>query len=46
MKEGAITDARYAELSEGMRVADDDSLTFVAHARMRQLVARKPEPPR
>ena len=46
VKEGAITDARYAELSEGMRVADDDSLTLVAHARMHQLVARKPEPPR
>ena len=44
--EGAMTEARYDELSEGMRVADDDPLTLVAHARMHQLVARKPEPPR
>jgi hypothetical protein len=26
-----------------MRVADDDPLTSVGHARMHQLVARKPE---
>jgi hypothetical protein len=44
VKEGALTDARYDELSEGMRVADDDPQTLVAHARMHQLVARKPEP--
>jgi SAM-dependent methyltransferase len=44
VKEGAMTDARYEEISEGMRVADDDPLTLVAHARMHQLVARKPEP--
>jgi 2-polyprenyl-3-methyl-5-hydroxy-6-metoxy-1,4-benzoquinol methylase len=44
VKEGAITDARYEELSEGMRAADDDPSTLVAHARMHQLVARKPEP--
>lgn len=44
--EDAITEARFEELSEGMRVADDDPLTLVAHARMHQLVARKPEPPR
>jgi SAM-dependent methyltransferase len=46
VKEGAVTEARYDELSEGMRVADDDPLTLVAHARMHQLVARKPEPRR
>ena len=46
VKEGVMTDARFDELSEGMRVADDDPLTLVAHARMHQLVARKPEPPR
>jgi SAM-dependent methyltransferase len=46
VEEGAITEDRYAELAEGRRVADDDPLTLVAHARMHQLVARKPEPPR
>jgi SAM-dependent methyltransferase len=39
--EGAMTEARYEELSEGMRRADDDPSTLVAHARMHQLVARK-----
>jgi SAM-dependent methyltransferase len=43
VKEGAMTEALYDKLSEGMRVADDDPLTSVAHARMHQLVARKPE---
>jgi SAM-dependent methyltransferase len=42
VKEGAITEARYDELSEAMRMADDDPSTLVAHARMHQLVARKP----
>ena len=42
VKEGAITEDRYEELAEGMRVADEDSLTVVAHARMHRLVARKP----
>jgi hypothetical protein len=32
--EGAMTEARYNELSEGMRIADDDPSTLVAHARM------------
>ncbi|HXV35358.1 MAG TPA: methyltransferase domain-containing protein [Gaiellaceae bacterium] len=40
--EGAMTEARFNELSEGMRMADDDPSTLVAHARMHQLVARKP----
>ena len=39
--EGAMTEARYNELSEGMRMANDDPSTLVAHARMHQLVARK-----
>ena len=43
VKEGGMTEARYDEISEGMRAADDDPLTVVAHARMHQLVARKPE---
>ena len=38
---GGMTDARYDEISEAMRAADDDRLTLVAHARMHQLVARK-----
>jgi SAM-dependent methyltransferase len=42
VKEGAMTEERYDELSEGMRAADDDPSTLVAHARMHQLVARKP----
>ena len=46
MREGTMTEAKYNELAEGMRVADDDPSTLVAHARMHQLVARKPEPPR
>jgi SAM-dependent methyltransferase len=45
VKEGAVTEARYNELSDGMRMADDDPSTLVAHARMHQLVARKPAPP-
>ena len=31
-----------ANVGEYMRAADDDPLTLVAHARMHQLVARKP----
>jgi len=46
VREGTMTEARYNELTEGMRMADDDQSTLVAHARMHQLVARKPEPPR
>jgi hypothetical protein len=46
VKEGVLTEARYDENSAGMHVADDDPLTLVAHARMHQLVARKPEPAR
>ena len=42
-KEGVITEARFDELMEGMLAADADPLTLVAHARMHQLVARKPE---
>ena len=45
VKEGALTEARYNELTDGMRMADDDPSTLVAHARMHQLVARKPMPP-
>jgi SAM-dependent methyltransferase len=41
-REGAITEERYKELSDGMSAADDDPATLVAHARMHQLVARKP----
>ena len=37
-----MTDARYEEIAEAMQAADDDPLTLVAHARMHQLVARKP----
>jgi len=39
-----LTDARSDELCEGMRAADDDPPALVAHARMQQLVARKPKP--
>jgi len=42
VKQGAVTVARYDEISEAMRAADDDALTLVAHARMHQLIARKP----
>ena len=42
VKEGGMTAARYEEISEAMRAADDDPLTLVGHARMHQLVARKP----
>ena len=42
VKDGAMTESRYDEISEAMRAADDDPLTLVAHARMHQLVARKP----
>jgi len=45
VKEGVMTDAQYEEISEAMRAADDDPLTVVAHARMHQLVARKPVQP-
>lgn len=45
VKEGAMTEARYNEISDAMRAADDDPLTVVAHARMHQLVARKPLQP-
>jgi SAM-dependent methyltransferase len=45
VEEGAITEARYDEISEAMRAADDDPLTLVAHARMHQLVARRPLQP-
>ena len=41
MREGTITEARYNELTEGTRMADDDQSTLVAHARMHQFVARK-----
>ena len=43
VREGAMTEARYVEVSEDMRAADDDPSTVVAHACMHQLVARKPE---
>jgi SAM-dependent methyltransferase len=46
VKQGAMTQARYDEIAEAMRAADDDPLTLVAHARMHQLVARKPPHPR
>lgn len=42
VKEDAMTEARYDEIAEAMRAADDDPLSVVAHARMHQLVARKP----
>jgi SAM-dependent methyltransferase len=45
VREGTMTEARYNELTEGMRMADDDQSTLVAHARMHQLVARKPVQP-
>ena len=41
-----MTDTRYQEVYRGMLAADDDPLTLVAHARMHQLVARKPVPSR
>lgn len=37
-----MAEARYNELTEGMRMTDDDPSTSDAHARMHQLVARKP----
>jgi SAM-dependent methyltransferase len=40
--EGRMTEARYEEISEAMQAADDDPLSLVGHARMHQLVARKP----
>jgi SAM-dependent methyltransferase len=43
--EPAMTESRYDEISEAMRAADDDPSTLVAHARMHQLVARKPLSP-
>lgn len=42
VKQGVMTDARREEISEAMRAADEDPLTLVGHARMHQLVARKP----
>lgn len=42
VKAGAMTEAAYHELSEGMRTADQDPTTLVTHARMHQLIARKP----
>ena len=45
VKEGGMTEARYEEIAEAMRAADDDPLTLVAHARMHQLIARKPAKP-
>ena len=41
-REGSLGRARYDELCEGMRLVDDDPSTTVSHARMHQLVARKP----
>lgn len=40
-----MTEARYEEIAEAMSTADDDPLTLVAHARMHQLIARKPAQP-
>jgi SAM-dependent methyltransferase len=45
VKQGGLTEARYDEISEAMQAADDDPLTLVGHARMHQLVARKPVQP-
>jgi SAM-dependent methyltransferase len=42
VKEGAMTQARYDELCTGMDAADEDPASLVAHARMHQLIARKP----
>jgi hypothetical protein len=33
---------KFDELSEAMRVADEDPATVVAHARMHRLIALKP----
>ena len=45
VKEGGMTEARYEEIADAMRAADDDPLTLVGHARMHQLIARKPAQP-
>ena len=39
-----MTDTRYEAISRAMGAADDDPLTLVGHARMHQLIARKPTP--
>lgn len=39
-----MSEARYEEIAEAMRAADDDLLTPVAHARMHQLIARRRKP--
>jgi hypothetical protein len=40
--QGTMTEARYNELKAGMRMADDDPSTSVAHARLHSTCARKP----
>jgi hypothetical protein len=39
---GRLTDAQWQQYMDGMTAADDDPDTVVAHARMHQLIARKP----
>jgi cyclopropane fatty-acyl-phospholipid synthase-like methyltransferase len=42
VREGTLSEERLRELERGMSAADMDPHTVVAHARMHQLIARKP----
>ena len=42
VREGTLHEERLRELEAGMHAADKDPHTVVAHARMHQLIARKP----
>jgi hypothetical protein len=41
--EGVMTREKFQELVDGMTAADNDPNTVVAHCRMHQLIARKPQ---
>lgn len=43
VREGSLSGARLEELVAGMAQADASPITLVAHCRMHQLIARKPE---
>ena len=43
VKEGVLDQGQLGEFADGMRAADEDPEVLVAHCRMHQLIARKPE---
>jgi hypothetical protein len=43
VREGSLSAGRLEELAAGMSEADASPITLVAHCRMHQLIARKPQ---